>query len=212
MKNYMRHNRKKIALLFIVVPVFVSLGVVAQNTALQKFSKSSLLADVVKPCGTYSKTGVLVQALSDITNDNGCLTTISKNAEVHFTARNKIILQPGFTAYAGSIFLADIKPFALNNEAVQAASVDENLSRKFTVSPNPFTNSFVIFINAENDCKAQVTLNNAVGAKTKEQKDINLSKGVNKILFKASDLVSGLYILEVNYGDTRVVSKIVKGE
>jgi len=193
-------------------------------------------AYVQNACGSYPANGTWVQAISVTYGGNGCTTTITPGATtVYFTARDKVILLPGFTAQSGSTFDAYLEPcsstrwltppkqimsdaekggrtsIALKADTSnEAALANQKIDESVTIAPNPFTGSFVVTVNAKKDSKAQVSIYNSVGAKVKDQQGVNLVKGINKLSFNGSTFTSGVYMLEVNFGDSKIVRKIVK--
>jgi Zn-dependent metalloprotease len=189
-------------------------------------------------CGTYPASGTFLQAISSLTAANGCTTTVTAGSAVYFTARDKVVLYPGFTATSGSNFTAYLEPcsstsylttpkeimsdaekglrsavISMTNTAESALeskialAVNENVS----VAPNPFSGSFMLTINAKKDGKAQVVIYNSIGVKVQQQTGINLKKGMNKIPFNTPSLLQGTYMLEVNFGDSKIMKKIIKG-
>jgi hypothetical protein len=92
----------------------------------------------------------------------------------------------------------------------EAALANKTTTEGVSIAPNPFTGSFVVTINAKKDGRAQVAIYNSFGGKIKEQQGVNLVKGINKVSFNGSNLASGVYMLEVNFGDSKLVKKIVK--
>ena len=70
--------------------------------------------------------------------------------------------------------------------------------------------SFILSINSKNNVKAQVTIYNSYGAKVKEQTGVNLAKGLNKLSLNCSSFASGVYMIEVNLGNSKILKKIVK--
>lgn len=190
-------------------------------------------------CGSYPLNGTWVQAISTTYGGNGCTTTITPSSStVYFTARDKVILLPGFTAQSGSNFVAYLEPCSstrwkmqslevlsdaekgIQNKVVaksadtkqsSATATTAKANETVSVAPNPFSNSFVLSINAAKDGKAQVTIYNSVGAVVKQQQGVNLVKGINKISFNAAGFANGVYTLEVNFGDSKTIKKIVKG-
>jgi len=91
----------------------------------------------------------------------------------------------------------------------EAASIN-TMSNGVSITPNPFKGSFIVSINSAKDCKAQVVVYNSLGVKLKEQINLNLLKGSNNITFDCSKFASGVYMLEVNFGDSKIVKKIIK--
>lgn len=205
MKNYLKRIAENISLLLTIIALCVSGNVMAQtNTQIDV----KPIASVVKSQGFYPASATKLQALSLIRNDSGSRTIITAGEAVHFTSGKKIILSPGFKAEQGSRFIADIKP--LTSGTADLASTNDKFNKSIAVSPNPFSNSFTVLINSARDCKAQLTIYNSVGVKVKEQSNINLLKGVNTVAVNAADIASGAYMLEVNFGDSKIVSRIIK--
>jgi len=179
-------------------------------------------AYIQNTCGFYPSNGTWVQATSVTYGGNGCTTTITPSSTtVYFTARGKVILLPGFTAQKGSNFVAYVEPYssardvtmpvALNADTSnEAALANQKVNENVTVAPNPFTGFFTVTINAKKDSKAQVSMYNSVGEKVKDQQGVNFVKGINKLSFNGSSFTSGVYMLEVNFGDSKIVKKIVK--
>jgi len=192
----------------------------------------------INACGTYPASGTWLQAISTLTAANGCTTTITAGSAVYFTARDKVVLYPGFRATSGSDFVAYLEPCSSTRwitppneimsdaekgirpvvigmadtvrsaiESKTAIAVSESVS----VAPNPFGSNFMLTINAKKDGKAQVAIYNSVGVRVQQQTGINLKKGMNKIPFNTPSLLQGTYMLEVNFGDSKVIKKIIKG-
>lgn len=189
-------------------------------------------AYTINACGSYPASGTFVQAISTLTAANGCTTTITPGSStVYFSARDTVILYPGFTATNGSNFVAYLEPCSSTNwltapkiimsdaekglktqVAYQPSTLKESLitNELISVTPNPFTSSFTIAVNSKQNEKVQVIIYSSVGAKVKERTGISLSKGFNKISFDGSNLSRGVYMLEVNFGDSKSVKKIVR--
>ncbi|WP_153798103.1 M4 family metallopeptidase [Foetidibacter luteolus] len=186
-------------------------------------------------CGNYPANGTWVQAISTTYGGNGCATTITPSASVvYFTARDRVRLLPGFTAQSGSNFIAYLEPcsstrWRTTGEQVimsdpekgikppVAVNVDnsgelERLAQEpgVEVSPNPFAQSFILTINAKKEGKAQIVLYNSYGARVQRQAGVNLIKGVNRVTVDGSALASGMYMVEVNMGDSKLVKKVIK--
>jgi hypothetical protein len=68
----------------------------------------------------------------------------------------------------------------------------------------------MLSINSQKDGKAQVTIYNSFGVRVKQQTAINLSKGLNTISFNCSNFANGVYMIEINFGDSKIVKKIIK--
>jgi hypothetical protein len=170
----------------------------------------------VKACGNYPASGTLVHGASTLTAGKECNTTITESsATVYFTARDSIILSPGFKALNGSKFIARIEPYsgATQTDVSKASGIEnENITQNVTVYPNPFTRNFIAMVSAKKAGKVQVTIYNSSGSKINEQAGVNLVKGINEINFNGANFASGVYTLEINFGDSKIVKKIFKGD
>ncbi len=189
-------------------------------------------------CGNYPTDGTFLQAISTLTAGGSCSPTVAASGTtVYFAARDKVLLEPGFKAVAGSNFVAYLEPcsstrwFAApkdimsdaergisNNPPVSTSATEatamtvDKTTQGVTVVPNPFTTSFTLYINAKNNAKAQVFVYNSIGAKVIEQPSVNLVKGNNTLLLNGANLASGVYMVEVNFGDSKIVKKIIKAK
>ena len=165
-------------------------------------------ATPVNTCGNYPSSGTSVYGPSVLTAGHDCNTTITESSSiVYFTARDKVILYPGFKALRGSKFVARIGSPS-RAEEISNESIDQNV----TVFPNPFTKNFIATINSEKAGKVQLTIYNSAGAKIKEQAGVNLMKGLNEISFNGLNFPAGIYILEMNFGHSKIVKKITRSD
>lgn len=188
-------------------------------------------------CGNYPANGTWVQAISTTYGGSGCTTTITPSTTtVYFTARDSVILKPGFTAQSGSNFVAYLEPCSstrwltkkdppmsdaekgiqhpISLQKTTGQSQDEAMvaiRNDVSVTPNPFTSSFMLTVSSKDAVRAQVNIYNASGSVVNQKSGINLLKGINKIPFNLSSLSNGVYMLEVNFGNAKVMKKIVKG-
>ncbi len=168
----------------------------------------------INTCGNYPASGTSVHGPSILTAGKECNTTITESSSiVYFTARDKIILYPGFKALNGSKFIARIESnsMAQTNVSEPVGVANENITQNVTVFPNPFTRNFMAIVSSEKAGKVQITIYNSSGSKIKEQAGVDLVKGVNEIFFNGANFASGAYILEINFGDSKIVKKIFKG-
>jgi len=180
-------------------------------------------------CGTYPASGSFLQAISLATGANGCAMTITPSATtVYLTARDNVIMYPGFIAQSGSNFVAYIEPCSstmwrtssdvtmsdaekgvVNNVlAVQDAVANE--ADGISIAPNPFNSKFELSLNLIKGENAKIVIYNTLGVKVKDVIDRNLSEGLNKLTFDCKDLSTGVYMIEINIGDTKTVKRIVK--
>lgn len=188
----------------------------------------------INACGNYPASGTFVQAISTVNGGNSCATTITASStSVVFAARDKVVLYPGFQAISGSNFVAylepcsstrwltnpqgiksdaekGIKPIVLTNKATIETGNTKLENESVLVAPNPFTNNFVITIQSVKTTKVDISLYNAAGTKVKQQQGVYLMKGSNTIPFIASGISSGTYLLEINFGDSKIVKKLIK--
>lgn len=193
----------------------------------------------INVCGSYPLSGTWKQAISALTvSSGGCATTISSGAAVYFTARDKVVMYPGFTALSGSNFTAYLEPCSstryltdpdgnksdlekgihpspfgnmLPEKSIPDNKLVDNGTDNILVAPNPFVTNFNLTINAVKDYRAQVIIYNSLGVKVHQLSGINLHKGVNTIPFNLSNLPKGTYLIEVNLGDSKITKKIMKG-
>jgi bacillolysin len=214
-----------------MLPEIISVGDAWHAVAVESQSPQF----VKNVCGTYSN-GEFLQAISELTAAKGCTTLVnSSTSTVYFASRDRVILYAGFKANNGSKFVAYLEPCSstrwlvppreimsdaekgIRSYAVQMADTskqsemaNEKADESVTIAPNPFSGSFVISINAKKDGKAQVGIYNSLGRKVKEQQSVNVVRGINKLSYNGSNLAQGVYMLEVNFGDSKTVKKIVK--
>lgn len=188
-------------------------------------------------CGTYSN-GQFVQAISQLNSGgSGCTTVVNSATNiVYFTARDRVILNPGFTATAGSRFVAYLEPCSStmwkggnNDGGVMMSDAERGIKTpvvayqkqtpvaeaqpsqdEISISPNPFRSNFNVTINAKEDTKGRIALISSLGVKMQEKAGINFSKGSNRITFDGSNLPGGMYMVEIMVGDLKTVRKIMK--
>ncbi len=184
-------------------------------------------------CGSYPSSGSFIQAISQLTASNGCITEITPSSTtVYFTARDQVILYPGFRAYEGSKFVAYLDPCSSTQLMASSPGVlsdaekglpstpklkeqsiaipSEITSNRIVAAPNPFHSAFDLFIHSKQAQRAQVVIYNSLGVKVIEKQFVLLSKGFSKISFDGSKLHKGVYIVEIHMGSVKTVKKIVK--
>lgn len=136
--------------------------------------------------------------------------TVTANTEVVFEAESYIQLLPGFHAVAGSSLTARIADCTLNNVAeVTSRSLPKMASLK--VIPNPVINRqlrFQLFLPQTTD--AYLQLYNANGQRIGNvQWRRDLERGNHLLSYDLSNVSAGLYFLEVQVGEKRLVEKVV---
>ena len=213
-----------------------SAEIIAVGDAWHAVGVESQSAQFVKSaCGTYSS-GEFVQAISQLNSGGSGCATVANSATniVYFTARDRVVLSPGFIATAGGKFIAYLEPCSstmwkggndnapmsdpekgIKNmvpivSAKEAAKTTPAIAESISINPNPFTTSFELSINSKQEVKAQVTIFNSLGSKVDAKAGINVSKGFNKIHFDGASLSKGVYMVEINMNGEKTVKKIVK--
>ena len=174
--------------------------------------ESQSKAYIMNACGSYPASGTWLQSISVLTAAKECTTTITPGpGTVYFRARDKVILYAGFTALNGSNFVAylESKEDTVTRSALAAEKLDE-ANETVSIAPNPFSGSFIMSVNSAKDVKAQVIIYNSVGVKMKEQTGITVSQGVNKMFFDCSNFASGIYTVEIELGDSKIIRKVIK--
>jgi hypothetical protein len=188
--------------------LLTSSGVFAQNKNASGIQSQSSYTNA---CGDYPLTGTSLHGSSVLTAAKECNTTITESkSTVYFTAHDQVVLYPGFKALNGSKFIARIE--ANSTEAVTIAEVKQNLIQNVTVSPNPFAGKFITMINSGQAGKVHVTIYNSSGSKIVEQAGVNVVRGINEFSFNLSNYAAGVYMLEINFGDSKIVKKVIKGD
>ena len=258
MKKFIQFITENMRPLLLMLAVCISGGAMAQRKPLsEKFmnikkpvypisssqyidAKKVTLPDGHSPaytqnaCGSYPASGDWVQAISTTYGGNGCTTIITPGSTtVYFTAKDKVILLPGFIARDGSHFIACVESCSgglvpqtqamsdagkgIRNAVALEAGISQETAlanakddQSITVTPNPFSGSFLLSINAKKDGRAQVAIYNSFGGLVKELQEVDLVKGFNNLSFYGSNIASGVYMLEVNFGDSKILRKIVK--
>lgn len=192
---------------------------------------------VNEACGTYSS-GQFVQAISQLNAANGCATTVNSTVNtVYFTARDRVILYPGFRALSGSKFVAYLEPCSStmwrSSGTDDGGVIKSNAERgikdvppvstlpvgpadaaladaSISVYPNPFHSVFDVSVVSKEDTKGVVYVFNSLGVKIKEIRGVNLTRGNNKISVDGFGLANGVYLVEVHMGNIKTMKKIVK--
>ena len=189
-------------------------------------------------CGTFSS-GEFVQAISQLTAANGCVTTVNSTAStVYFTARDRVILYPGFRAVTGAKFVAYLEPCSStmwksskpDSSGIIMSDAEKGIKNPvsigiptpvtakdisfpghdISITPNPFHSTFDLSINSKQGIRAQVSIFNSLGVKVKEISGVNLIKGFNKTSLSGSSFAAGVYMVEISMGGVRTIKKIVK--
>lgn len=188
----------------------------------------------VNACGTYPASGTSRQAINQLSAANGCATTITASAStVYFSATNRVVLYPGFTAVSGSKFYAYIEPCAISlyktaladtrspaekGLFVDAESLGEvsnerliNTSNGINVAPNPFSNEVNVQLKFTETTQVSVALYDALGNVVANIVTNEMyAAGSQQIKFDSQHLAKGIYLMHVVVNGETNVRKIVK--
>ncbi len=175
-------------------------------------SASNCLADV-----EYHYTNNLPSQTHSSTYIEMLGVTVSDGDNVVIKAQNHIELLP--SDQAGYITLIDeganFEAFieVCSSSAKQANSQEDlsNISSELKVVPNPFHNEFNITYELGHDSPVSIELYNIAGKQEAiiSQEDWQVS-GQHQILFDATDLVKGVYIIRIVTEDSQISQKLVK--
>jgi hypothetical protein len=153
------------------------------------------------------------------------VVTIQSGQEYSFRSGGEIILEPGFTAEAGSNFVAEIvevndcgQPDGENSDYGVATDEPQYLtdeSKKifldFIVYPNPTENTIQVSFNVENQGNIKITVFDYTGRKVKDLGVHTVSNGSFNKEFNLSELQSNIYFIVLSFEDKKIlVQKIVK--
>lgn len=187
------------------------------------------------PCGSYPMVNNNYLSAINILHVSGnCNVDINPSAtQVTFTSAHDVILHPGFTAWDGSNFIANINPCHINNLTRIASTQDNPLMRKpltaaavirsstseiigeanfVKINPNPFTDKLTVSFTIDEPA-ANATLNifnMQMQLVRSENLSKQLSSGTHTVNISTSNLAEGAYIVELNAGKISQRSKIVK--
>jgi len=145
---------------------------------------------------------------------------VEEKAVDHLTARNlvqrggvatyeagqSITLQPGFTAQAGAVFEASIRPVQIRPGSAEAPG-----TLTVSASPNPFDLRTEIRYHLPEATKVTRTLSNTQGQvlTVDEGQDVQRA-GTHRTQLDASQLPAGVYLYEVKTGRERKVIRLLK--
>src|SRR5262249_13291694 len=87
--------------------------------------------------------------------------------------------------------------------------VGDGPGRSITISPNPAQNAFLLQLNSSVNSKVAITIIDAAGRHLLSETR-NASAGSNKFSVDISRLPRGIYLVQVEANDQKVVKKLVK--
>lgn len=141
-----------------------------------------------------------VKAVEQITATN----VVHRAAAVTYTAGKAILLQPGFEARAGSVFVATIAPVS-----IKPAEAGSDL----TVSawPNPFQDQTTIEYRLPENSTVKHTLTDARGVVLRQNAPTDVQPaGVYKVGVEGANLPVGVYIYQVQTGSQTKTIRLLK--
>ncbi|NID09787.1 3-coathanger stack domain-containing protein [Fibrivirga algicola] len=130
--------------------------------------------------------------------------TVERAASATYTAGKAIILQPGFEARAGSVFVATVAPVA-------ARSVEAGADLTVSAWPNPFQDQTTVEYKLPENSKVKHTLTDSRGAILRQNAPIDVqSAGVYKISVEGTNLPTGVYLYQVQTGTQTKTIRLLK--
>lgn len=136
---------------------------------------------------------------------------IYPNADFVFSAGEKVVLESGFIAEAGSHFVAEIAPCTPGPQRIyEYAQEDDNQNNhdiKALISPNPSTGKFTLQIPQEEESENPnytIEIYNILGEKILQSEIQN-----SKSLIDLSSHPKGIYFLKIQSGENIYTEKIV---
>lgn len=160
----------------------------------------------------------IYQAGNTITSDG----VVAADSTVTFQAGQAVILEPGFTAEAGSAFIAQIQsctPAPMANSKSTETDEEElpNLLREhrtilpninLIIAPNPFRNEAIIEYNLPDERPNQLLLFDILGRVLVLQPLSTRSAGVQQYRLNSSELSSGIYFVQLQFGREVITRKV----
>ncbi len=148
-------------------------------------------------------------------DDITSISTISGSSSnnVLYEAENEIVLQPGFEALDGCIFLAKIDPCTVGGTLAPVQDTEENMSSdmikvlEVTAFPNPFTDLISVGIPDEfSEIPVQIRLSDALGRIVLERE----YQGAGPVEIGTAHLHPGIFWLTVESDSAHAAVKLIK--
>jgi Secretion system C-terminal sorting domain len=183
--------------LLIISFCFAGVVAQAQNIAVRPVAatNSALVVNAVR-----ANAPIEVQAVEQIEAKN----VVERSAVATYTAGKAVLLQPGFEARAGSVFLATIAPVSL-----QSAEAGSDL----TVSawPNPFQDQTTIDYKLPESSTVKHTLTDSRGVVLRQHTPTEVQPaGTYKVGVEGTNLPTGVYIYQVQTGSQTKTIRLLK--
>lgn len=173
----------------------------AQNVAQSTPTKSVFAnAAVVVTEAVKANVPVDVKAVDQIT----AINVVEQAATATYTAGRAIILQPGFQARAGSVFIAAIAP-------VSAKPAEAGTELTVSAWPNPFQEQTTVEYKLPENSTVKHTLTDARGAILRQNAPVDVQPaGVYKVGVDGTNLPTGVYIYQLQTGTQTKTIRLLK--
>ncbi|PRY39909.1 putative secreted protein (Por secretion system target) [Spirosoma oryzae] len=131
--------------------------------------------------------------------------TVSKGAVAQYSAGNSITLQPGFTAYAGSVFEATIS--SINS----IGKIQEVTNVRIDAYPNPFVSRAIIRYSLPMTSSVKHTLTDEQGKIIQQHTEaVDPSETDRQVQIDGLYLKTGVYFYRVEGGDRSQSIRLIK--
>lgn len=161
----------------------------AQNATQSTTAPGSVVAttSIIVVDAVKANVPVDLRAVDRITATN----VVERAAVATYTAGKAILLQPGFEARAGSVFVATVAP-------VSAKQNEAGTDLMVSAWPNPFQDQTTVEYKLPETSTVKHTLTDARGTILRQNAPIDVqSAGVHKIGIEGTNLPTGVYIYQV---------------
>ncbi len=169
-----------------------------QSTASTKsvFANSSaVVVDAVK-----ADISMDVKAVDQITASNA----VERAATATYTAGKAILLQPGFEARAGSVFIATVAP-------VSARATEPGSDLTLSAWPNPFQDLTTVDYRLPVNTTVKHTLTDAKGSIIRQNASTDVqAAGMYKIGVEGGNLPTGVYLYQIQTGTETKTIRLLK--
>lgn len=170
--------------------------------------------------GAYS--GLSIQKAANVTlnsincyNESSLFVASSTNIKIgqgsHFRAGSNVTLFVDASYFTGACPLPGARTVASVAEPVTDATSGISLPEAITVYPNPFTDAFTVAFDVREARTAKLTVYDLLGNRLALQPyDGRQVNGRGQITYDGSQLPAGVYVYQVQIGDTVQSGRIIK--
>lgn len=173
----------------------------AQNVVQRAATKSVFSnTSAVVIDAVHADATVDVKAVDQITATN----VVERAATATYTAGKAIILQPGFEARAGSVFIATIAP-------VSARPAEAGSDLTVSAWPNPFQDLTTVEYRLPESSTVKHTLTDARGVILRQNTPTDVQPaGMYKVGVDGANLPTGVYIYQLQTGNQTKTIRLLK--